>query len=312
MARISEKERALPILTNPQRSRQENLPHPSRAAAGRWVLNHFYPVLKEELESQDADSTVFCWTENEVGSVWPEVLKDAHARSRLLIAVLTPPYFYKSPWCRAEWATMIQRQKHAGLGEPSGTQSLICPVLYSDGENHPDEAQKISFFDFRDWAIPDPVFRRTTRLRPVPPQSAGIRGSHTGTSVPCAPLVGHMAGAGTRRPVASPGNAPPTLTGKQPLRCLQLKSSHSIRTRVGWVEASLWPTSPTCWRRGAVAFSASTGTLKPPGCSFISRQTCPVHNWSLKATAVRSLRLGFAPDGRLVTAGEDRWCGSGT
>ena len=136
------------------------LSYPSRAAAGQWVLNHFYPVLKEELESLDPDPTVFCWTENEVGSVWPERIKRAHARSRLLIAVLTPPYFYKSPWCRAEWATMIQRQKDAGLGV-SEDESLICPVLYSDGETYPDEVKKISFFDFRKWANPDSVFRST-------------------------------------------------------------------------------------------------------------------------------------------------------
>ncbi|MGO9597290.1 MAG: toll/interleukin-1 receptor domain-containing protein [Isosphaeraceae bacterium] len=138
------------------------LSYPSRAAAGRWVLNHFYPVLKEELESEDAGSAVFCWTENkeEAGSLWDERIKKAHARSRLLIAVLTPPYFYKSRWCQAEWDTMIQRQKCAGLGV-SVDQSLICPVLYSDGENHPAEAQRISYFDFRDWAIPDPVFKDT-------------------------------------------------------------------------------------------------------------------------------------------------------
>jgi hypothetical protein len=136
------------------------LSYPSRAAAGRWVLNHFYPVLKEELESEDADSTVFCWTENEVGSVWPERLKDAHARSKLLIAVLTPPYFYKSAWCRAEWDTMIQRQQDAGL-KVSADQSLICPVLYSDGEHYPDEAKKISHFDFREWAFPERQFQDT-------------------------------------------------------------------------------------------------------------------------------------------------------
>jgi hypothetical protein len=138
-------------------------PTPSRAAAGRWVINHFHPVLKEELESEDASSTVFCWTENDekVGSVWDESIKKAHARSRLLIAVLTPPYFYKSPWCRAEWATMIQREKCSGLGL-SEEESLICPVLYSDGETYPDEAKKISFFDFRKWAIPDLVFSSTT------------------------------------------------------------------------------------------------------------------------------------------------------
>ena len=138
------------------------LSYPSRAAAGRWVREHFHPVLQEELESLDAHATLFCWTDGEIGSVWPELIKDAHARSRLLIAVLTPPYFYKSPWCRAEWATMIARHKHVGLLALLGNQSLICPVLYSDGDSHPDEARAISDFDFRAWANPDPPFRHMT------------------------------------------------------------------------------------------------------------------------------------------------------
>jgi hypothetical protein len=138
------------------------LSYPVHSLAGEWVRNHFKGVLKEQLEAEAANPKLFCWTENEVGVVWDEKLKRAHARSRIMVAVLTPPYFYSSAWCPVEWYTMTKREEIARLGQALDfTDSLICPVLFSDGTNLPLGARRITSLDFRPWAYPDPVFRQT-------------------------------------------------------------------------------------------------------------------------------------------------------
>ncbi len=138
------------------------LSYPVQSHAGDWVRNHFLPVLKEELEGQAPNPRLFCWTENEVGVDWDRKLREAHATSKLMVAVLTPPYFYRSQWCPIEWHTMVERERIAQLGqELDWTDSLICPVLFSDGSNLPVGSRRVTSLDFRDWAFPEPVFRQT-------------------------------------------------------------------------------------------------------------------------------------------------------
>ena len=138
------------------------LSYPVDSLAGKWVSNHFLPVLKEEVEAQDPTVKIFCWTENEIGVIWDNKLKQAHSRSKIMVAVLTPPYFFKSQWCPTEWETMRKREEILRLGlNLDGTDSLIFPVLFSDGDNLPDEARRITAFDFRKWAFPDIVFQTT-------------------------------------------------------------------------------------------------------------------------------------------------------
>jgi len=129
--------------------------YPVRSSAGIWVRNHFLPLFHEELDNAYADGKVFCWLEEEVGVIWPAMLKQAHARSRLLVAILTPPYFYRSAWCPIEWFTMVKRQTLAKLD----TNSLICPILYSDGSTLPVDARQITAKDFRRWAFPELQFK---------------------------------------------------------------------------------------------------------------------------------------------------------
>jgi TIR domain len=138
------------------------LSYPVHSLAGEWVRNHFLPVLKEELDAQTPNPRLFCWTENEVGVIWDKKLEIAHATSKVMVAVLTPPYFFQSRWCPIEWHTMVERERIAQLGlELDWTDSLICPVLFSDGSNLPVGARRVTSLDFRDWAFPEPVFRQT-------------------------------------------------------------------------------------------------------------------------------------------------------
>jgi hypothetical protein len=140
------------------------LSYPVDSTAGTWVRNHFLPVLREGLEEVGAAPTLFCWLENESGVIWPVRLKQALTRSRIMIAVLTPPYFFKSSWCPYEWYTMAKRQEAAlrNGARLDATNSLITPVLFSDGQSLPEDARVVSSKDFRTWAYPDSVFRNTT------------------------------------------------------------------------------------------------------------------------------------------------------
>jgi hypothetical protein len=90
------------------------LSYPVHSGAGAWVRNHFFPVLKKELDIVGPPTTIFCWLENEIGVIWPVKLNRALARSRIMVAVLKPPYFYQSKWCPTEWHTMLEKNRLAG------------------------------------------------------------------------------------------------------------------------------------------------------------------------------------------------------
>lgn len=118
-----------------------------------WVQNHFYPVLRDCLTDEISDEPkIFLDAQQEVGVRWPDNLARALHRSRLLVAVWSPPYF-RSSWCLAEWHTMLQRERLLGIGGPADPMGLVYPVRYSDGDRFPEEArsveQQVSFTDWR-------------------------------------------------------------------------------------------------------------------------------------------------------------------
>jgi hypothetical protein len=129
--------------------------------AFKWVRNHFHPRLTDCLADQlPRRPNVFIDKEMEKGNHWPTLLEDALRRSKILVAVYAPPYF-QSRWCTAEWQSMRRREELLGLTEPGRTQGLIYPILFADSENFPPEARYRSWWDFKQWAYPDPVFQET-------------------------------------------------------------------------------------------------------------------------------------------------------
>jgi hypothetical protein len=64
-------------------------------------------------------------SEIEAGDIWPEHLSEAHARSRVIVAVLCYPFF-ESRWCCSEWVTACARDK------PKQSSSVVVPVRYND------------------------------------------------------------------------------------------------------------------------------------------------------------------------------------
>ena len=56
---------------------------------------------------------------------------------------------------------MMKRESLLGFRTPSNPGGLIYPVVFSDGEHFPSEAQQIQQKDLRNWNISSLVFRET-------------------------------------------------------------------------------------------------------------------------------------------------------
>jgi hypothetical protein len=78
----------------------------------------------------------------ETGSSWPQSLAQAHARSKLMVAVLSRDYFL-SPWCRLEFALMRRREKTHKFRTVANPSGLIVPVIIDDGDCFPLDAKEI-------------------------------------------------------------------------------------------------------------------------------------------------------------------------
>ena len=104
--------------------------------AARWVQQHFCRMLVDCLADQVGPASVFIDTSAETGTHWPTMLQQALARSKMLVAIWSPPYF-ASPWCLAELETMSARERAVG-----GVTQLVYPLIYSDGETFPDMAKR--------------------------------------------------------------------------------------------------------------------------------------------------------------------------
>ncbi|HBL30847.1 MAG TPA: hypothetical protein DD490_28765 [Acidobacteria bacterium] len=94
------------------------------------------------------------------GTTWPLALQQGLHRSKVVVAVLSPSYF-RSPWCRAEWSSMRQREQQLGLRTQGRTRGLIYPICFHDGDCFPPDAKDIQHKDLSRWNRASPSFRRT-------------------------------------------------------------------------------------------------------------------------------------------------------
>jgi hypothetical protein len=132
-----------------------------RGSARKWLMNNFYKKFQECLADQLAHPPeVFIDWGMERGVHWPSRLEKALHRSKIMVAVLTPPYF-ESPWCRAEMESMRARERMLGLGGVDHPQGLVYRILYSDSANFPLEAREFSWWDFKAFSTPEPVFQES-------------------------------------------------------------------------------------------------------------------------------------------------------
>lgn len=138
--------------------------YPRSGDVPEWLQNHFLPVLRNRLDAEMAEEVqIFCDENLETGVDWPDAIIAALHQSRYLVPIWTPKYF-QSKWCLAEFHTMRLREEVAGFRTQENPNGLILPVLFSDGDKLPDDAQRIQTrYDLRDFAIPEPVFKNSLR-----------------------------------------------------------------------------------------------------------------------------------------------------
>jgi TIR domain-containing protein len=127
----------------------------------KWLMNNFLTKFQECLADQIAPAPRVYVDKSMPRAVhWPSDLKKALRHSKVLIPVFSPPYF-ESPWCMAEWESMRARERLLGLASAERPQGLVYPILYSDSDNFPMAAKEISRWDFKDLAMPEPVFQKS-------------------------------------------------------------------------------------------------------------------------------------------------------
>ena len=136
--------------------------YPHAGHVGPWVKNHFLPELRNCLDIHLADNVrIFVDSEQPTGVQWPENTKNALLKSRLLVAVWTPPYF-RSDWCVAEWSSMLERQKKLEQDGSTLNRGLVYPVVYSDGKHFHTRAKETQYRrDLSKYTCPYPCFKES-------------------------------------------------------------------------------------------------------------------------------------------------------
>jgi TIR domain len=131
-----------------------------------WVHVHFFPLLRGHLDALGPrDIDVFVDTTIETGDAWPEALKAALRRSRVLVPVLSANYF-RSDWCMAEFETIRERERLSGFRTTDNPHGLILPVRFSDGTFFSSDAQAIQYFDMSAWCVSAPGFAASETFVP--------------------------------------------------------------------------------------------------------------------------------------------------
>jgi hypothetical protein len=132
-----------------------------RGTVQQWLLNHFLRKLSDCLADQFAPTPrIYVDREMPRAVHWPSDLRHALRHSKIMIQLLNPQYF-ASPWCLAEWHNMLERERMLGLASPEKPQGLIYPILYSDSDNFPLEGKVRAWWNFKEFAYPDPVYQQT-------------------------------------------------------------------------------------------------------------------------------------------------------
>ncbi|WP_326957499.1 TIR domain-containing protein [Amycolatopsis sp. NBC_01286] len=137
-----------------------------RGSAPKWLLNNFLPSLVDFLVDEiGPEPKIFLDKTMPRGVHWPSQLERALGHSKIMIAVLSAPYF-ASKWCMAEWESMQAREKVLGLASPRRPQGLIYPIRYSDSVSFEDEGRRRSWWDFKGLDNPNKGFQESRDWHP--------------------------------------------------------------------------------------------------------------------------------------------------
>jgi hypothetical protein len=114
-----------------------------------WVVEFFLEKFELFL-TQDIGRPVKVYLDQREispGIAWPQNIKHALGRSRVIIPVWSVNYFL-SNWCKAECCVMLHRETQLGYRtDKYPNKSLIIPVRLFDGQRYPQFAKEIECFD---------------------------------------------------------------------------------------------------------------------------------------------------------------------
>jgi TIR domain len=131
--------------------------------SGQWVNEHFREILCDRLADELPDEPrVFLDTDMRVGVAWPAEIREALHRSKVMISVLSAPYF-SSSWCKSELRTILERERLCGLPRPGQHPGLIIPLSYGDGEAYWPEVHARQLRSVKDFAYVGPAFRQSEK-----------------------------------------------------------------------------------------------------------------------------------------------------
>lgn len=119
----------------------------------QWTHKNFLRPLRALLQPALGRVRIFADNQIETGTSWPAYIARAHARSRILIPILSRDYF-NSEWCRLELALMHHREKLVGCRTPVQDGVLILPVAIDDGDSFPPEVQDMQAEAIHEFALP--------------------------------------------------------------------------------------------------------------------------------------------------------------
>lgn len=127
-----------------------------------WVSNYFVPELKNWLAAEVGFANVFFDDDDiESGESFESALEYALRRSKVMVPVWAPGYFYSS-WCIAELQTMFARERANGYRTAHDPRVLIVPIRFSDGNSFPRAiVGQINHVDFYPYAFTAPGFSKT-------------------------------------------------------------------------------------------------------------------------------------------------------
>lgn len=110
-------------------------------AASEWVRRLLAPALRHELQMEhDTPGERLFLDEDSIepGAPWPELLAGAALRSKVLVAVLSPPYF-RSHWCVSELDTFLHRDAGA-------RRSMVVPLQVWDGDHYREDVKQLQLY----------------------------------------------------------------------------------------------------------------------------------------------------------------------
>jgi hypothetical protein len=119
----------------------------------KWTRDNLALPLTSLLRPALGNVDTFIDEQIETGASWPQSLAQNLSRSRLMVAVLSRPYF-ESRWCRIELALMHHREKANKFRTSKNPAGLIIPLIIDDGDHFPTKVTEMQGEKIHEFANP--------------------------------------------------------------------------------------------------------------------------------------------------------------